>query len=323
MWKSFGAAGLAVLLLAGLPACGTASVKTPAGAQTESIKASSRNLRDSTGTEVAVPIHPRRVVILNPSNVDLYVAAGGKETLVGRPTTKSFSKETMEAVKDVKTVGMIHQPSAETIVDLHPDLVIGVNVPYHVQLRDVLAASGIPLYINALDSYEDVLKTLTLYGELTGEEKAAEASLAKVKTAYEEAVSQSQGESGPTALILFRTPQGSQMGTAKSFAGDILHRLGGKNIADDQGAAKEAYAALSQEYVAERDPQKIFIISMGNTPDQLKDFEESLRTDKAWNGLTAVQSGEVYVLPGELFTINPGMRIGDAMHFMAKCLYEK
>lgn len=323
MWKSLGAAGLAVMLLMGLSACGGAADKVPDAAQTETKEAVSRKLADSTGTEVALPRHPKRVVILNPSNVDLYMAAGGKDTLVGRPTTKSFSKETMEAVKDVKTVGMIHQPSAETIVALHPDLVIGVNVPYHVQLRDVLAASGIPLFINALDSYEDVLKTLTLYGELTGETKTAEESLSKVKAAYEEAVAQSRGQSGPTALILFRTPQGSQMGTAKSFSGDLLQRLGGQNIADGQGTAKEAYTALSQEYVAERDPQKIFIISMGNTPDQLKDFEESLKTDKAWNGLTAVQTGEVYVLPGELFTINPGMRIGDAMRFMVKCLYGK
>lgn len=322
MWKSFGTACLAAFLVLGVSGCGSLAGKAGEPDHSESQAASARMLRDSTGTAVSIPSHPKRVVILNPSNVDLYVAAGGKETLVGRPTTKSFSKETAEAVKDVPAVGMIHQPSAETIVNLHPDLVIGVNVPYHVQLRDVLAASGIPLYINALDSYEEVVKTLTLYGELTGNQAAAEESLSKVKSAYDAAIEKSKGKTGPTALILFRTPQGSQMGTAKSFAGDILHRLGGKNIADDEGAAKEAYTALSQEYVAERDPQKIFIISMGNTPDQLKDFEDSLKTDKAWNGLSAVKNGQVYVLPGELFTINPGMRIGDAMNFMADHLYE-
>ncbi len=322
MWKNIGVAALAALVLLGGAGCGNGSQSAKAPGASQSEAASTKTLKDSTGTEVKIPLHPKRVVILNPSNVDLYVAAGGKETLVGKPTTHSFSKETAEAVKDVPSVGMIHQPSAETITSLHPDLVIGVNVPYHVQLRDVLTASGVPLFINSLDSYEDVLRTLSLYGELTGDKKTADASIEKVKAAYTAAVARSQGKEGPESLIVFHTPQGSQMATGKSFAGDILQRLGGKNIADGK-QGKDAYTTLSQEYVAEKDPQKIFIISMGNSPEQLKEFRDSMATDDAWSGLSAVKSGEVYVLPGDLFTINPGMRIGDAMAFMAECLYGK
>lgn len=322
MWKNIGAAALAALVLLGGAGCGNASQSAKAPGASQSEAASTKTLKDSTGTEVKIPLHPKRVVILNPSNVDLYVAAGGKETIVGKPAPQSFSKETAEAVKDVPSVGMIHQPSVETIASLHPDLVIGVNVPYHVQLRDVLTASGVPLFINSLDSYEDVLRTLSMYGELTGDEKTADASIEKVKAAYTAAIARSEGKEGPESLIVFHTPQGSQMATANSFAGDILKRLGGKNI-DDGKQGKDAYTALSQEYVAEKDPQKIFIISMGNSPKQLKEFRDSMATDDAWSGLSAVKSGEVYVLPGDLFTINPGMRIGDAMAFMADCLYGK
>lgn len=322
MWKGIGVAALAALVLLGSAGCGNVGQSAKATGTSQSEAASTKTLKDSTGTEVKIPLHPKRVVILNPSNVDLYIAAGGKSTLVGKPTTQSFSKETAEAVKDVQSVGMIHQPSAETITSLHPDLVIGVNVPYHVQLRDVLTASGVPLFINSLDSYEDVLHTLTFYGELTGDKKTADASIDKVKSAYDAAISRSQGKEGPESLIVFHTPQGSQMATAKSFAGDILRRLGGKNMADGK-PGNDAYTALSQEYVAEKDPQKIFIISMGNSPEQLKEFRDSMATDDAWSGLSAVKSGQVYVLPGDLFTINPGMRIGDAMAFMADCLYGK
>lgn len=37
-------------------------------------------LVDSTGRQVNVAAHPQRVVILNASNVDLYVAAGGGDS---------------------------------------------------------------------------------------------------------------------------------------------------------------------------------------------------------------------------------------------------
>ena len=42
---------------------------------------------DSTGRQVTLPTHPQRVVIFNPSNLDLYVAAGGAENVVGKPTS--------------------------------------------------------------------------------------------------------------------------------------------------------------------------------------------------------------------------------------------
>lgn len=276
---------------------------------------------DGTGEKVSIPVHPKRVVILNPSNVDLFVAAGGADKIVGKPTTHSLSKETAEAVKNVKEVGMIHQPSQETILSLSPDLVIGVNVPYHVQLRESLAKAGIPLYINVLDSYDDVVRTLDFYGKLSDTEKEAAASLTKLKAAHDDALKLGEGKTGPKTLILFRTPQGSSMATDKSFAGDILKQLGGQNIADGAGKATGAYVPMSTEYAIRQNPEVLFIISMGNTEEQLKQFTDELKADEAWNGIDAVKKGRLYVLPNELFTVNPGMRIGDAMKFMARGLY--
>lgn len=89
-----------------------------------------RIVTDSTGREVEIPTHPKRVILLNASHLDLYYYAGGKETdtIVGKPTSEALSDEVEEGTKDIKQIGVIHNPSVETILKLQPDLVIGVNV---------------------------------------------------------------------------------------------------------------------------------------------------------------------------------------------------
>lgn len=56
---------------------------------------STRVVTDSTGREVTIPTHPKRVVLLNASHLDLYYYAGGKETdtIVGKPTSEALSDE--------------------------------------------------------------------------------------------------------------------------------------------------------------------------------------------------------------------------------------
>ncbi len=280
-----------------------------------------RQVTDSTGTEVAIPAHPQRVVILNASNVDLYLAAGGKDTLVGRCESDMFSPETAAAVKDIPSVGMIHSPNREAILAASPDLVIGADVPYNVGLRLMLDKAGIPLYINGVNSYDDVVDTLTFYGELTGRGDAAEASIAKVSAARREALARNQGRKGPKSLILFRTPQGSSAATSNSFSGEMLTLLGGSNPADGLEAEGSGYVPLSMEFVIRENPEVVFIIAMGSSEEERLRLPEELKADEVWSGISAVQNDRVHVLPSELFLGNPGVRIADAFEFMASCLY--
>lgn len=280
-----------------------------------------RQVTDTTGTVVTLPAKPQRVVILNASNVDLYVAAGGRDTLAGRCDSQFYSEETAAAVKDIPSVGLIHQPNREAILAAGPDLVIGADVPYNVQLRDTLAQAGIPLYINGIHSYEDVLRTLTLYGELTGREEDAAASLAVVERAREEGLARTEGRQGPKAFILLRTPQGSTAVTSEAFAGDMLRMLGGQNPADGQATEYTGYAPLSTEFIIREDPEVLFILTMGTTGEASAEVPDELRGDPAWNGISAVKNDRIYMLPGELFLVNPGVRMADAFTYMAACLY--
>lgn len=277
-------------------------------------------LTDSTGRQVNVPVHPQRVVILNASNVDLYVAAGGGENIVGKASSQTYSDEVKSATDSAQEVGIIHSPNVEAIVALKPDLVIGTNVPYHQNLIPTLEKAGIPVYINSLNSFEDIYNTLALYGSLTGEEAKAEASISQMKAQYDELLANVQGKTPPKSMIIFGNPDSFSMATKKTFTGALIEELGGGNLADSLGKG-DAYIPLSMEFLATQNPDVIFIIMMGNPQAMQEKIQKDLAANPAWSGTNAVKNNRVHILPYNLFTVNPGTQAIDAMRIIADYMY--
>ena len=282
--------------------------------------AAMRDVTDSTGTKISIPVHPQRVVFLNASNLDMYYAVGG--TAVGKPTSQSIAPDLKEKVADVPEVGIIHNPNVETILSLKPDLVIGVNVPFHTGIRDTLAKAGIPLYINNLNTYEDVLNTLTFFGELTGKEDMAKAEKERIEEQYKDVVAKTKGKTPPRALIVFGAPGSFSMATSKSFSGDLAKQLGAVNIADGTVSVEDSFVPLSMEYIVKQDPQAVLFISMMPNPAIVDSFKKDLAENPLWQDVTAVKNGRIYYLSGDLFSVNPGTRIAKAMDILYHDLYE-
>lgn len=281
-----------------------------------------RLVTDSTGREVNIPQHPQRVVILNASNIDLYVAAGGGETIVGKAASKALSPEVMKATEKAAEVGIIHSPDVEKILSLKPDLVIGTNVPFHTNLADTLAQAGIPLYIQSLDSMEELTSALQFYGTLTGEEAKAQATVTKLTASMAEIKERTAGKNPPKSLIVFGSPDSFNMGTGKCFTGSLLNELGGGNIAD-QAQGEGGYLPISMEFVARENPEVIFIIMHGQAEELEAKMRQELAGSEAWQNIAAVQQGRVYILPYELFAVNPGVRAAEALQVLAEDMYSQ
>lgn len=283
-------------------------------------EAATREVTDSTGAKITIPVHPKRVVFLNASNLDMYYAAGG--TAVGKPTSTSITPDLQEKTKDVPEVGIIHNPNMETILSLRPDLVIGVNVPFHTGIRETLANAGIPLYINNLNTYDDVLNTLTFYGELTGHEALVAKEKERIEGEHDKIIAQTRGKTPPRVLIVFGAPGSFSMATSKSFSGDLLKQLGAVNIADGTALVEDSFVPLSMEYIVKQDPQAVFFISMIPDPSIVESFKKDLAENSLWQGVDAVKNGRVYYLAGALFSVNPGTKIADSLTILYDDLYK-
>ena len=280
-----------------------------------------RLVTDSIGRQVQIPQHPQRVVALNASNLELYYAAGG--TVVGKPLSNALPLELIKATQDVPAVGIIHSPDVEKILALKPDLVLGIDIPFHHNLIDILAKADIPIIINSLDKYEDVLQTLDFYGELTNKRSLAAQKKQAIETQYQQILAQIQGEKVPKSLIIWGSPASFSMATNKSFSGDLVNRLGGGNIADAQNKLNTAFVPLSMEYITAKDPEVIFLITHGSEEKVLAKFRQELSTNPIWQNISAVKNNRVYQLPAPLFSVNPGTQVGESLQIIANYLYTK
>lgn len=287
----------------------------------ENATAAVRTVQDDTGRTVSIPMQPQRVVILNASHLDLYCAAGGAAKVVGKPTSKALSDEVKGVTAGAQEVGVIHSPNVEAILALQPDLVIGINVPFHSALIPVLEKANIPMVIQSLNTYEEVLTTLKFYGELTGDAPQAAKAIGAVEKKYGQAAILRGDEKGPRTLIVWGTANSFSMATSASFAGDLLKRAGGENIADyaDQEKIENGFVPLGMEYIAKADPKVIFLIthSAGEGTDIARQFTD----DPVWKDIKAVREKRVYALPSALFAVNPGTRISEALEVLTSDLY--
>lgn len=276
---------------------------------------------DGVGRMVIVPEHPQRVVALNASNVDLYYAAGG--TLVGRPLSDALAPELAEKVKAIPVVGSPPNPNVEQIIALKPDLVIGADTPFHHSLIPILEKAKIPILIQRLDNYQQIVDTLLLFGKLTGQTQQAADVVAAIESQLQAAINKHKDKPAPKVLIIWGSSESFNMATPNSFVGDLVRRLGAVNVATGQDAisGNTNYVPLSLEVVAKADPDAILLITHSSEEKVSEKFRKELAEHPAWQGMRAVRENKVYKLPYQLFAVNPGTRVGLAIEHLAGLLY--
>lgn len=280
-----------------------------------------RTVTDSAGRTVTLPARPQRVIVLNASNLDLFYAAGGKA--VGKPTTQALPDAVKTAAAAVPAVGTTANPNVEKIIALKPDLVLGVNVPPHHQLVPVLDKAGIPILLQMLENYQQILDTLRFYGELTGNPEQAAKVINGIEADYRRIVARNGSRPAAKVLIVWGSTESFHMATANSFAGDLLRRLGAENIADSQAGlgAKMNYVPLSMEYVSKSNPDVILLITHSSDTKVGEKFRAEIASHPAWQGLKAVADNRVHQLPYDLFAVNPGTRVGEALAVLERLVY--
>lgn len=283
----------------------------------------SRVVIDSAGRVVVVPARPQRVIALNASNLGLFYATGGE--VVARTATSLLSPELKEKVKHVPTVGIPPQPDVEQIIAMKPDLVLGMHAPMHHAVAAALEQRGIPVLLQALEDYAGVLKTLQLYGDLSGKPEQAASKISAIENKRKELLRLYCREVAPKVLILWQIAEGMYTALSNSFIGDLVKRLGGLNVADltvpiDEGLH---YTPFCLESVVQFQPDVILIVSHNFAPQSRELPLEELMCLPEWRKLAAVQQQSVYQLPYQLFAVNPGPRMEEALMVLAEFLYKK
>ncbi len=271
---------------------------------------------DSTGTAVTLEQAPQRVAVLFSSYAEIWTLAGGEVAItVGETVERGFAPDTAVLVD----AGAGHSTiDLEALVAAEPDLVIG-TADYAGQRDavDFCRRAGIPAAAFRVETFSDYLAVLDIFCSLTGQPVRYDTYGTQVQAEVSQILAAAPS-SGPSYLFI-RAGTSERATKAKTasdnFVCAMLEELGAENIAGD-----ELTGDLSLEVILERDPDYLFITTMGDEA-AARDSMDSILASPGWRDLTCVREGNYTYLSRDLFHYKPNARWAAAYRILAEILY--
>ncbi len=262
----------------------------------------SRMITDELGRSVTVPDHPHRLVCLIPSVVDDVYALGAGEDVVA---VSDFTK--YPAAASLKpSIGLPMNPSIETILSFHPDLVIGSGALNEVQGIDLLQQNGIPVFMLDPHGITGIYRSIENLGKALNRQDAATKLIAKLHARENAIHKRVQGK--PVVSIFMPIWYDPVITIGKNaFITELISAAGGKSVTDD---IAQEWPQVSLEAIVARAPEAILLVK--GSKMSLKD----LSTRPGWDNLTAVKTGRVYYVDNRIDFPSPVAF--DAMEELAK-----
>lgn len=273
---------------------------------------------DALGRTVTVS-HPRRVAALIGSFADIWCLAGGHDTLVAA-ADDAWTSFSLDLDDSVANLGKIKQPNLELLVGTQPDLILASsNTAADVELQGVLEDSGLNVAYFKVTDFDDYLSMLDLCTQITGQRDRYRQYGLDLEAQIDAALARADG-SAPRVLYIRATGASCKVKNSQdSVLGEMLADLGCVNIADGDAALLEQ---LSMESILAQDPDYIFLVLQGSDPGPAQEtLDRTLRSDPAWQTLTAIQEDRCYVMDNQLFNLKPNARWGEAYETLADILY--
>lgn len=239
--------------------------------------------------------------------------------LVGIPKT---SQHIPDQLKNIKDIGMAMNPNLEKIKALQPDVYISSNSLKN-SLGEKLKNQNIKAEFLPDNSYDDIVDVILALGKAYKKDAKAQEIVGKMKNRETAALKKAKNKKQLKVMIIMGTPGHFMLATKKSFTGNIVDKLGSKNITDDIGKAAASYVSFSMEQAISAKPDVILRLSHAN-PEQTKAmFDKEFSQNKMWQSFDAVKNKKVYDLNGEYFGVSGNIKAINALEDMEKILYEQ
>ena len=275
---------------------------------------------DAMGREVTLNETPVRVVAFHGSFAEAWVQCGG--TLVGT-TEDAISERGMQLGEDVQVVGTVKKPSLELATAAEPDLILlSTDIAGHVDIQPALDDLNLPYAFFSVNTWQEYMNMARTFCALTGRDDILAQLETDVQGEIEQTVARAKESADygvHTALLLRAYSSGVKAKGSDNIAGAVLAEMGLVNLADSDDSLLEN---LSLEAIVAYDPDYIFVTTMGADHEKaMAALEETLTSNPAWSGLTAVKEGRVVELPKDLFHYKPNARWAESFALIESIVY--
>lgn len=211
------------------------------------------------GTAQATPTVPaaRRIVALGGAITEVVYALGAEGQLVGTDTTSLHPTAALKTAK----VGYMRQLSAEGLLSLRPDTVLGTDEAGPAVVLDQIRSAGVRVELVSVDhTWGQVQRQLQLVGRVTGRLAAAQALQQQLDAQWAQGQAQVARATQRPRVLFILAHGGSPMVAGANTAADALIRFaGGVNAA----ASFNGYKPLTAEAMASAAPQVLVNTSQG------------------------------------------------------------
>jgi iron complex transport system substrate-binding protein len=250
-----------------------------------------RTLTDDLGRSVTVPDHPHRLICLMPSVVDDVYALGAGADIVAVTGYTKYPP----AAKTKPTVGLPLSPSLETIVSLHPDLVLASADLNRSETTNQLERLQIPVFTVTTHGIEGIYQSIASIGRALNREQAAAKLVAALR---ERAAAVRQRVSGkPAVKVLMPIWYDPIVTIGKTaYITDMIEIAGGHSVTSDIG---EEWPEVSLEAVLSRAPEALVLVRGS------KMSVEAIRTRPGWLTMPVVKNNRIYYVDDRIESPSP------------------
>jgi iron complex transport system substrate-binding protein len=262
----------------------------------------SRALTDEMGRKVVVPDHPHRVICLMPIVTDTVFALGAGDDVVA---ISDYTKYPAAALKK-PSVGDLIKPSIETILSLHPDLVIGMQPKGPMEVTDQLERAGIPIFLVSPHGIAGIFQSIESVGMALNRTQQADALVHSLQQRVDAVRARTKDLPAPRVFMPIWYDPITTIGK-NAFITEVIEAAGGRSVTDD---LTSEWPQISMEVVLERAPDALLLVRGGKTTIQV------LQDRPGWSSMTAIKARRAYYVDDRINLASP-MAI-DALEDLAK-----
>jgi iron complex transport system substrate-binding protein len=266
---------------------------------------------DGTGEEVTIEEEPKTIVSVIPSNTEITFALGQGDKLIG---VDNYSNYPPEAEK-IEKIGD-QQLNVEKILALQPDLALVTDFQ-HENNSDILKQfkeAGIDvIVIGSAESFENVYKTISLIGQVTGAKEEADSIVKEMKDRLAEIQEKAKAVTEKKKVWVEVSPAPDIFTTGQNtFLHEMLESINAVNTAGEQ----TGWVKMTEEEIVTLNPD-VIITTYGY---YIENPAEGVLSRTGWGEVPAIKSEQVFDVNNDTVT-RPGPRLIDGVETLAKLIY--
>lgn len=261
---------------------------------------------------------PQRWVSVGGALSEWVSKLGAESKLVGVDTTSQHP----ESLKSLPSVGYQRQLSAEGILSLKPDVLIGTDEMGPPPVLEQIRGAGVAVEMfSAQPDLASLEATLMHFGRLLGDEAQAAQLFADYQQqlqAHQQQVKRAQAnQKAPGVLLLLGHAGGKPMIAGKDTAADwLLTQAGGQNLATHSG-----YKPFSVEALVGLNPEVLVFADRALTGEPAR--KALMKENPILASIKAAKDGRIYELDPTLLVGGLGPRLPASLKQLTAEFYPK